>query len=236
MSQKKIKKKFAKFVLHTPRTALWQFRARYNDANGDEQKLIVDRRDGKEIQATIKFPAGKRIITIPENKKDIEGRSFVDFIRNSPYCKDSAICEGNGMFYEYNPKRDAKVAIEETKERNKAETYALELYGTGDKLKQMALYVGCFDEDPEVQHASVLEYARLQYRDFNEKADTPEVANTAIFKEALNKNVILKKGFLFEANLNDTKVSLGNSEPKSIAKIASDDTLREAILSRIEEV
>ena len=236
MAQRKIKKRFAKFVLHEPRTALWQFSAKYNDENGDERKLVVDNRNGREIKANIKFPAGKRMITIPLNKKDIEGRSFVDFLKNSPYCKGSPVCEGEGMFYEYDLKRDAKVAIEETRERNKAESYALELYGTGEKLKQMALYVGCFDEDPEVQHAQVLEYARLQYRDFNDKADTPEIANTAIFKEALNKGVILKKGFLFEANLNKTKVSLGNSEPKSIAKIASDDTLREAILSRIEEV
>lgn len=237
MAYKKVTKRFARFVLHEPRTALWQFRAKYYDANGDEQKLVVDKReDGREIQATIKFPAGKRIITIPENKKDMLGNSFVEFLKNSPYCRDSSICDGMGMFYEYNPKKDAKVAIEETKERNKAESYALELFGTGEKLKNMALYVGCFDEDSEVQHAAVLEYARLQYRDFNDKADTPEVANTAIFKEAQNKGIILKKGFMYEANVNDTKISLGNSEPKSIAKIASDDSLRKAITSRLKEV
>jgi hypothetical protein len=235
MAKKKSTKKFAKFVLHNPRTALWQFRAKYHNGDGDVQELVVDVRDGKNINATIKFPAGKRIITIPENKKDLNGSNFADFIRNSPYCRGSEICDGEGIFYEYNPQRDAKVAIEETKERNKAESYALELYGTGEKLKNLAIYCGCFDDDADVQHAAVLEFARLQYRKFNEIADTPEVTLTAVLKEGMNKGVVIKKGFMFTAMVNGNAITLGPSEPKAIQKIASDDDLREAIVSRIAE-
>lgn len=226
-------RKFVKFVIHYPRTALWQFRAKYHDENGDLQKLVVGEHNGKEKLALINFPAGKRIITIPANKKDINGRSFAEFLRNSPYCKGSSICEGEGIFYEYDPIRDAKVANEEARERLKAELFAMEL--EGDELKSMAAYCGCFDEDEDVQRSVVMEYAKLQFRKFNDKAGTPEVTNTAIFKTAENAGYIKKRGFMYEADINGERIQLGNNEQKAIAMIASEKELRNALLSLVED-
>lgn len=226
--------KVVKFVLHEPRTALWQFRARYNDQEGDEKTLVVKRdvNTGVDVHAVIKFPAGRRMISIPANKKDMNGNSFVDFIENSPYCKGSPTCEGDGIFFKYDPQRDARIANEEKKERLKAELYAAELQD--DELKAIAGFLGCFDPDKDVQESIVGEYARLQYRDFNAKVGTPEITNTAIFKSAMNKDVIRKRGFMYEADLNGQRIQLGNSDEKAIAMIASDKDLRKAIMDTVE--
>ena len=69
-----------KFVLHSPREALWQFRASYNDEEGNLQELVIaeNPQTGERKYATIKFHAGKRIISFPANKRDIKGKSFAD--------------------------------------------------------------------------------------------------------------------------------------------------------------
>lgn len=226
--------KQVKFVLHEPRTALWQFRASYHDDKGEQKTLVIktDPNTGREIHAVIRFPAGRRMISIPENKKDMNGNSFAEFIENSPYCKGSPTCEGSGIFFKYDPQRDAKIANEEKKERLKAELYAAELQK--EELKAIAGFLGCFDPDVDVQESIVGEYARLQYRDFNEKVGTPEVTNTAIFKSALNKDVIRKRGFMYEADLNGKRIQLGNSDEKAISTIASDENLRTAIVEIVE--
>lgn len=224
-----------KFVLHAPREALWQFRASYNDEEGNLQELIIadNPQTGEKKYATIKFHAGKRIISFPANKRDIKGKSFAEFLRNSPYCRGSKTCEGEGVFFEYNPLRDAKVANDERKERLRAELAASEL--SGEKLREFAAFYGEFSQNEELQRAVVADNARLKFREFNEKLDTPEVSNTAIFNTARHYNVVIKKGFLFEAVLGGKRESIGNTDDAAIATIASNSELREAIIAHIDE-
>ena len=224
-----------KFVLHTPKPALWQFSASYNDENGDQQKLVTGTNNstGEEYLAKIKFHPGKRMITMPANKKDIHGKSFVDFLENSPYCRGSKTCEGEGSFYLYDPIRDAKVSNDEAKLRLRAEFAAMEL--TGDKLQQMAAYFGVFNADVEVQRSTVMENARLRFREFNEKLGTPEVSNTAIFNSARNAGIIVQRGFLFVATLAGKQTTLGKSEESAIASITTDSELRGSIETHIKE-
>lgn len=223
-----------KFVLHAPREALWQFRAVYNDEQGELQELVISENPstGEKKHATFKFHAGSRMITIPKFKKDIRGNSFVEFLRNSPYCRGSKTCEGEGVFFEYNPLRDAEIANEERRLRLKAELAASEL--SGEELRAFAAYYGEFSDNVELQKAVVAERARVRYREFNEKLGTDEVSNTAIFNLAKKNGVIVQKGFRYETAFGKRE-TIGNSEEATIANIASNRELREVLETHIEE-
>jgi hypothetical protein len=227
MAQVNLKKE-AKFVLHAPRDAMFQFRAVYNDQHGDVKKLLVSKQGDKEVYVTFKWPAGKRTISFPANKKDILGNSYVDFLREHPMCTGSTTCDGQGAFFEFDPKRDAGIALTEKKERLKAENMAMEL--KGEALKNMAAYIGCFDEDAEVQSNAVSDYARTAPGDFLRAAESPDMSYVGLFNIAFNEGVILKKGFLYTFE-NET---IGNSEAKAIESLGKKDGLAAAVKEKLK--
>ena len=226
-------KKLIYFALHTPREGEWSF-TNYSDDSGMIVSLNIGMgRNGKTIPYTVRFAAGIRMITIPANKRDNDGNSIAEYIRNSPFCKDSELCEGKGMFFEIDPRRDAGVLIEEAVERNRAESYALDI--TGDKLSDLAAYVGEFANEEKIQTAAVYQWARRAPREFNNLAESPEVTQTAFFRKLFNKGIIEKSGFNHFAILDGTKVSIGPSEVKCIEKIVNDKQLRKALEARLDE-
>lgn len=216
-------KKEVRFVIHVPRESQWQFRAQYNDENGDLKKLVVSKQNNKELLAMIKWPAGKRIISIPENKKDINGVSYAEFIKNSPYCKGSPICDGDGVFFEYNPKKDAEIALAETEIRLDAEVAAFKL--KGQELKYMAAFCGCFDTDAPIQKEVVCNFAKISPRAFLDMVKSKGLLHVGVFKIALSEGVIVKKGFSYEAEIHGSRVHLGNSEDAAISKLANEQDL-----------
>jgi hypothetical protein len=228
MAQVNLKKE-AKFVLHAPRDAMFQFRAIYNDAKGEVRKLLVSKQGDKEIYVTFKWPAGKRTISFPANKKDILGTSYVDFLINHPMCTGSPACDADqGAFFEFDPKRDAGIALDEKKERLKAENMAMDL--KGEALKNMAAYIGCFDEDSEVQMNAVSDYARTAPKDFLKAAESPDMSYVGLFNIAFNEGVILKKGFLYTFE-NET---IGNTEAKAIESLGRKEGLAAAVKEKLK--
>lgn len=227
MSKKK-QPKFVEFALcNEPRPAQWSFR-NYFDEDYNDKHLVVSKQNGVEKQAVIKFPPNTRIIRIPSGKKDVNGNSYAEYIRNSPFCKGSALCsdDNRAVFYEINPVKDAKVKLEEDKIRVQATAYALEV--KGEKLEQLANYVGCFHEDEDVQRSFVMEYAKLKPREFNEISDSPSMPVLALYGIAESVGVIQKKGFLCEAVLEDNTIPLGNKN-SAIEKLSTDKGLYSAV-------
>lgn len=227
------KPQFVEFVLNEPRPAQWSFRNYFN-SDYEDCHLVQSKQGDREKQALIKWHAHSRIIKIPVNKQDIYGKKYADFIRNSPWCKGSPLCaEGAHLFYELNPIKDAKVKLEEEKLRVRATSYALEL--EGDKLSQIASLKGCFHEDEDVQRAAVMDFAKVNPREFNDIAQSPTIAFFALYEKALNVGIIQSKGFLKEAVIDGTVIPLGNKN-SAIDKLTNDKALYASVKTAVEKV
>ena len=221
--------KMIEFALHAVRDANYSFSS-YSDENGNPIYLVESMdKDGRERKAFINFPAGVRIIRIPAGRKDRNGKSFADFIRESPYCRGSVLAgDSAGMFYEVDMERDAKVKVEEGKLLASALGKAATL--TGIELTNMAALFGCFEDNDDVKIAFVMEIARMKPREFLKNIESGDVIIRATFERCKAKGIIMKDGFDYVINLEGSKRSLNATKDETaITKIAQDEKLLNAL-------
>jgi hypothetical protein len=202
----------------------------YTDELGEKHYIAMgrDRQTGEDIEYRFKFSRDKRFITVPINKKDINGKSWVEFLRNHPLNSDVRGGERMGWFKEMNSERDASVALESVKLRNKAENLALNLKPS--EFDEVCKVLG-FDGTEQVKLHKILQYATRNASDFIELVDDPNRKATSIFRSALANKIITKHGFRFVYR--DTHV--GNDEAKAIAKIAEDKDLQEVLSEALKK-
>lgn len=224
MATKKKEKQFAKFIMHNVPNAPFFFTGYSVDGNLVYLKNGVNAKTGEDEKAKIMFPKGKRIITIPMGKKDVNGQSFVEFIRNSPYCKGSETCDGDGLFYEFNPARDSKVAVDEERIMLKAASHAMTV--EGDELIALAAMVGVVNEENEdIMRNAVLQYAKMKPREFNEISNAPDLSIQALAESCISLGIIKKRGYAFDLDVNGNTSYLAKNKTELVAKIRSDEKL-----------
>lgn len=202
----------------------------YYDQDGQRRKLILFRDDktGEDVLYKFKFGRDKRHITLPLNKKDIYGNSYVEFLRDHPLNSDSPLNTGNSWFKELNSERDAEKALDSFKVRHKAEDLALSL--KGQDFEDICKVLG-IDGTPQIKLHKVMEYASRNPSDFIDKVKDPNRRPLAIFRSAVEKRIITKHGFRYVFG----DVHVGNDEEKAVIKIAEDKELRNVLEERIKK-
>lgn len=233
-AKKKKEKQFAKFIMHNVPNAPFYFTSYSVDGNvvylknGENDK-------GKDVKASIMFPKGKRVITIPMGKKDVNGKLFVDFIRESPYCKGSDLCEGEGMFFEYNPERDAKIVMDEEKITLQATYHAMNL--EGERLVALAAFCGVVNEENEdIMRNAVFQFAKMKPREYNEIADTNDIEYLGLIRSCVSLKIIKKRGYAYDLITESGNTEyLTDSEDKLASRIRAEKPLYEALKSRVEQ-
>lgn len=232
MATKKKEKQFAKFIMHNVPNAPFFFTGYSIDGNHVYLKNGVNAKTGEDEKAKIMFPKGKRIITIPMGKKDVNGDSFVEFIRNSPYCRDSENCDGDGLFYEFNPARDSAVALEEERITLKATSHAMTV--EGDELIALAAMCGVVNEENEdIMRNAVLQYAKMKPREFSETSNAPNLETQALAESAISLGIIKKRGYAFDLDINGNTSYLAKNKTELVAKIKADETLAASLKENI---
>lgn len=216
---------YATFVALDPivKNASTSFGA-YNDEDGNRKYICyaTDPRTGQDIVWKFKFNRDKRFVTVPLNKKDINGVLVVDFLRNHPLNANSGRGHKNPWFKEIDNGRDAEVAIESVKLRNEAENKALSLKPA--ELEELSAVLG-FSGDPKIKLHKLLQYATKNPTDFLSRFSDPNRKARALFEKAWDNKLITRKGFMF--NFGD--VFIGNDKDKAIIKIADDKEFQDII-------
>jgi hypothetical protein len=203
----------------------------YTEPSTGDRKYISDRRDpktGEDIMYRFKFGRDKRYITIPIKKSDINGVSWVEFLRNHPYNANSPIAVKNPWFKELDNDRDAHVAIDSVKLRNKAENKAINLKES--EVEEIAKVFG-FSGTHDIKFHKILQYASKNPSDFLEQVEDPNRDARAIFNEAVKQKIIVKKGFRYIYQ----DAHIGNDADKSIIKISEDKELKQILSDAIKK-
>ena len=202
----------------------------YRDEDGNLRYIsqTTDPRTGQVVVYKFKFNRDKRFITVPLNKKDVNGNSFVDFLRNHPRNANSPIALNNPWFKEVDNGRDAEVAISSVKLRNEAENKALNLKDKEfDEVVKVLGYTG----DKNVKLHKVLQYATRNPSDFLSIVSDPNRKARSLFEAALSNKVITRHGFRFVYG--DTHIA--NDKDKAIIKIAEDKDLQEILENALKK-
>lgn len=222
---------YATFVAMTPilKNASSSFGTFYDeDGNRKYITYSVDPRTGQDIVWKFKFGRDKRYITVPFNKKDSNGNSVVDFLRNHPLNANSPYPDKNPWFKEIDNGRDAEIAIDSLRLRNDAENKALGL--KAEELEEVCKVLG-FTGDAKIKLHKVLQFATKNPTDFLTMVEDPNRSAKALFESAYKNKIITRKGFMYQFQ----EVHIGNDKEKAIIKIADDKELQEIIANALKK-
>jgi hypothetical protein len=232
---------YVHFVYLRPTNAEYGF-ATYQDATGEVKYISYskDPKTGEPIKYYFNFNMKDRVIRVHRNRKDIFGNSVVEFLRNSPECKDSpnGVYEpdGNGnlvqtgvIFKELNEESDAEKAIAAKEYRLKAETLAANL--KGDDLYDVAALLGIFGKERLVKHA-VLEVAGNRPQQFMDAYDDPNRQAIALVRKGIHAKVLTTKGSIILWN----STTIGVDEQDAAASLLKDKKLMAALTEAIKKV
>lgn len=231
MSQK-VKNKYVTFVSLDPviNKASVNIPAVYYDETGQPKRLILfrDNKTGEDVVYKFKFSRDKRHITIPHDKRDIYGESYVEFLRNHPLNKNSYLSDGNPYFKEMDDEKDASIAIDDFRLRNEAENKALALKGA--EFEEVCRVLG-IEGDPSVMMHKIIEFASRNPRTFLDSLGDPNRKALSLFRAAVSGKAITKKGFMYMYG--DT--AIGNDEERAVTKIASDPDLQDILTKALSK-
>ncbi|KKN46950.1 hypothetical protein LCGC14_0667740 [marine sediment metagenome] len=228
---------FVYFVLVRNGNASYSFTG-YSDIETGEVKVInfgkKDPKTGNDLPHRFRFDRAHRSMRWNKNHKDIHGNSVVDFLRNFPECGgspggvytevDGEPFQSNMMFKEMNESKDAEIALDAKRLKNKAETTALKL--KGEELSDMAVLCGMLSKDEGMQLHRVVEYAGASPEKWLEMYDQPERTVKALLQKAVAAGVVdNSRGTLYVWE----NITIGANESLAISKLMEDSSIREAI-------
>lgn len=195
----------------------------YYDEEGTKHQLVqgVDK-EGNDIPYRFKLGRDKRFVTIPTNKKDIYGNSYLDFLRNHPRNQNSPGASKTPWFKELDSDKDATIALDSYMLRNKAENLALSL--KGKELEEVYKVLG-FSGEPKVKFHKLMQYASKNCSDFIERVEDPNRKAQALLRAGVDNKIITKRGFVYKYQ----DIVLGNDEGRAVTKIAEDKDLQEIL-------
>lgn len=176
-----------------------------------------------------------RLLTRPSDT-DIYGRSQYQFLKNHPECEGSP----NGIyeegpdgkktqvgvsFRELDTAKDAAIALRADRERNKAETIALNL--DEETLEEIAAIIGYFGEVDDMMYLKVGEFAKRTPGDFTRILDSDDRGYKAIIRKAVSEGIFREHGDVIKWE----NLTIGINEEDAVATLRKD----KATLSALQE-
>lgn len=191
-------KNYHNFILIKPIPGSWSF-VSYDDSDGKSYRAIRGVDDqGKDRGFVVTFSSKERIYRFKKNQKvsvrkdgKLTEMKLYEYVKGHPMCLDGYNFGGVALFKEVEPERDAKMVLDAKKLRNQAETTALTL--KGKELKDMAVMLGEFSENQDLQMRAVLEFAGNDPGVFLKMLDDPQHEIKALVKKALKAGLLKKE-------------------------------------------
>lgn len=170
-----------------------------------------------------------RIVRVGTGEIDLDGKSAVDFLRNSPECKGSKsgtyINDQQVLVYfkEMTDEQDAKNAVETRKLNIEAQNAALKL--KGEDLIDFAAIIGVFDSSPDILTHRVLDFASNFPKKMLDYVNDPSRKVKSLIERALNAGVFVEDGKQIKW---EGKV-IGADKDDAVSNLMKDEKLKKAI-------
>ncbi len=174
---------------------------------------------------------------VTEGEKDIYGRSQYDFLANYPGCAGSpnGFYTGEGddrvqlgvLFKLMDTDGDAKIALETSIRKTKAEASALEV--DDETLKDLAAHIGTFGEAGDLMRHQVYQWAGKRPADYFEVLNSGDRGIRAIVRKALEQNIFTKKGTIILWG----ETVIGSNEDDAVAKLMREKDIIDALQEKM---
>lgn len=171
---------------------------------GDRRAIAGYQPDGKENAFIVSFAQRERIYRFPKEKmilvldsSSADGKpkkmKLYDYLKGHPNCEGSTSPEpDSAVFKEMDEVKDSKLVLDNKKLRIKAENIALSLNGEG--LREMAIMIGEFRADEDIQLRRVLDYAGQLPSTFIEVYESPDRGIRSTIRRAVEAGLLKKQG------------------------------------------
>lgn len=191
--------------------------------------------NGRDKAKRFKFDQSLgRIMTRPSDT-DIYGRSQYEFLKNHPECEGSpnGIYEEAGQvgvsFRELNTAKDAAIAVQSDRLRNKAEATAFNL--DDQTLEEVANIIGYFGEVDDMMLLKVVEFARKQPGEFDNLIKSEDRGVRAVIRKALAEGLF--KQFGKDGLIKWETTVIGNDENDAVATLRKDKAMLVALQEKL---
>lgn len=169
---------------------------------GSKKAIAGIQPDGTENAFVVSFSQRERIYRFRRNQKvlvrDFNQSQKPELVELYAYVKGHPACEGSdgdhSLFKEMDEIKDAKLVVDNKKRRINAENLAVGL--EGDALTEMARLITVFSNEYDVKYHRVLEFAGQQPDRFMELYASPDKAERAVIRAAVEAGILKKMGKL----------------------------------------
>jgi len=234
-----MKKDFVYFISLRPTLASYGF-STYDDPQTGEVHFLAQSKqaNGDFRKEWFTFTPLNRSIKIPVNKKDIRGKSYIEFLRNHPDCEGSP--NGNyhvdengrtiqhGVWYrELKEEQDASIAIDNRKLRIDAENIAINLPLA--ECKELGSILGIQAKGPHQMKFSLMEFAQNNPELFMKTYNAPDRKVRGAVKAGIEQGILTKTGTVISWD----KTILGSDENEAVALLIKNSDLMYGLLHKL---
>lgn len=209
----------------------------YHDEEGNEvmYQTGVDKYQ-RPVTKRTHFKGGQRQINIPKSQKDYHGKmSYVDFIRNSPFCEQSSIAGANPTFREINIEKDALDS--NTDKKYKFQAASIVFSSKPEDIKRLAYLFGYEGDNEDLQISCLLNQSEVNPRALIDASEANDTEARALLKELINKEILNRRGTIVEFKVKGTKgtpMLIGLDDDAAVSKLMSDEKLKKSLLLQIK--
>lgn len=192
----------------------------YIDAKGERQGIQIG------TEKNTGYPIFKRFHFTPDQEKiwiAKGAKKEIKFLEESPFCEGSELA-GNQVFYKrLDITKDAKLANDLRKKRNKAITLAESL--EGQDLKEMAVLCGTIVDVEDIQRNRVGSFAEANPDLFIVMYESPDRKAKSVLRAGIESGVVHLKGKMVMW----MDVMVGSDEDEAIVRLMKDQNLIAAL-------
>jgi len=193
-------------------------------------------KNNKPIPYVFSMSVRDRALKVDKYKTDMNGISVVEFLRNSPECKDSPNGEYledgtqvNVWFKEMNEESDAEIALSAKAFRRKAENIAADL--SIEEVYDVNALLGYFDTKELMARHYIMEVAGNKPQVFMNAYENPQRQALSLIKKGINRKVVSQNGNVVVWN----KTTLGIDQQEAATALAKDKKLFESLQKAVDQ-
>lgn len=228
------------FQFTSPNNTSFSFRT-YNNDRGQAVGFMEGKDQfNRPIFRRWKFDQDVRKISVHKDKTDVSEFAVkaVEFLRNSPNCKDSPNgTYRNGKqedvyFEEVNDIKAAQIGLDFETHRILAQNEALRV--KGQDFIDLCGMIGVFNKDETVMRFALVDYAKNKPASFLDMVKDPTRQLRSLVRACVHENVFSTAGGGRLIQWENTLI--GTDEDDAVAKLKNDEKLVKAIRAQLEKL
>lgn len=231
---------YVNFIFTSPLNRSFGFKTYTNEFGQAVGFMVGKDKDNQPIYKRWKFDQdGSRTIRVDKRfiDKSPEALSAVEFLRNSPNCKDSPngtyLPDGTQVdifFAEMNDEKSAQEGL--AAEIVKIEAQNLALKVKGQDFIDLCALIGVFNKDESIMRFSLVDFAKNKPEKFTELYSDPVRQIKSIIRRGISTGIIKKEGRM----LSWENELLGVDEEDAVRKLKTEENMLKALKTHLDKL